>query len=403
MGLSSHCPCRAALLLLLLFSTLAINRVDATASREHHGAPRTAEPAEHGKDGAAAPLLPRLSAPPEEDGESLLFDGYTTLLDEYSPSIVSQREKQRAPPPPKGNEGYSFPYRPKFPSSVHLGMCSLADFKYGHDSMLGEGGFGQVFLASHKSTGIEVAIKRISAESIREKPKHVENEETIHRILECPYIGRLYCTMTNAAHDVFLVLEYFPGGNLTRRLRAHHPLSRHLLVKFIAQIVLALRYLHERCIIYRDLKAENVMIDPADNVKLIDFGLSAYDCTNELTSLAGTIEYVAPEVAIRSPYGRAADYYSLAVLSYLLRMNALPYRRNKLERSEFARRLHSGEIGIPLIGDSDLDQVIAILGDRDATNRWRRVHDDFEKFKALPLFATFDWDYYERPHTFMLR
>lgn len=296
--------------------------------------------------------------------------------------------------PPKGQELFHYPYRPKFLAHPVLLQCELKDFDYREEDRLGQGGFGQVFKAVHKPTGKTVAIKKISAVSIKERPKHVEYEETIQRAVIHPFISTLYCSLTNKAHDVFFVLEFFPGGNLTKQLSKFFPLPRNLFSKYVAQTLLALRYMHHNCIVYRDLKGENIMLDEFDNIKLIDFGLAVYDCQNKLTNLSGTLEYVAPEVAARSAYGRAADYYSLGVLVYLLQKRSLPYRHQKAKKSQFTKDLASGKLSVPPTNDPVVDDLISILTERDQQKRWENVYVNFDKLKKHPFFEGLDWDYH---------
>lgn len=302
----------------------------------------------------------------------------------------------------KPQNEFHFPYRPKYPAHRLLGHCRIEDFDFNEKNPLGEGGFGQVFRATHNS-GMSVALKKISAKSIKEKPKHVEHEETIQRILAHPNIGQLLCTMRNDQYDIFFVLEYFESGNLVKNLR-FHPLPRTLKAKYVAQIILALRYLHEQCIMYRDLKAENIMLGQNDDIKLIDFGLSVYSCERDQTSLAGTLEYVAPEVARRSNYGREADYYSLGVLVFLLQTKRLPYTRKTLNltKDEFTKQIAKGILKIPPTGDKDVDQLISLLTLPDQEERWKTVHDGFEKIiKELSYFSGVDWTQLEEMRDYM--
>lgn len=337
-----------------------------------------------------------------EDKDSWSATGSMSLIKTYDTShlnvtkSISVHKKAALEPQAGSNNAplYHYPYRPKFVAHPYFGMCELEDFKFEAKDRLGKGGFGQVFKAVHKS-GRQVAIKFISAESIKKQPKHVENEEIILRALRSPFIGELYCTIGGPSNDIFFVLPYFEGDNLAKRLPSMYPLPRHVMVKYVAQIYLALRYMHSQCIMHRDLKAENVMLSRDDIIKVIDVGLSVYDCQNKMSNFAGTLEYVAPEVAARTPYGRAADYYSLAVLVYLLATQSLPYRKGDNSKQEFARKLADGLIIIPSTGDADIDELVALLADRDQAQRWKHANVNYEDFKKLAFFKGFRWDYYE--------
>lgn len=311
-------------------------------------------------------------------------DDYT-----YATTVV----KKRAKPAKPGKEFY-YPYRPKFQAHPHFGMCRLEDFEFSENDRVGKGGYGTVFKARHIKTGKTVAVKYISANSIKEKPDHAELEETIHYMLaDHPNVSRLFCTMRNSDNDIYLVTEFYDGGNLAKQISRLYPLPRPLLVKWTAQALMALRYIHSYCILYRDVKAENVMIDSTENIKLIDFGLAVYDCDNKRSNFAGTREYVAPEVAARKNYGRAADYYSFGILLYLMKTGSLPYRRGRDEdKDAFAERIARG-IKIKKTGDSEVDDLVSIFTDLDQKVRWARVNGKFSQvIQGHPFFKGYDWD-----------
>jgi len=94
------------------------------------------------------------------------------------------------------------------------------------------------------------------------------------------------------------VLEYCAGGELYNLLQKKRVFSEDQAKFYVAQIVLALEYLHLNNIIYRDLKPENIIIDAQGYIKLTDFGLSKKNIDDELLtySICGTPEYLAPEI-----------------------------------------------------------------------------------------------------------
>jgi hypothetical protein len=325
------------------------------------------------------------------DQVSAKYEYVYTYEDSVETPKADRRAEKKTTPPE--NE-YHYPYRPKFPAHSSLGYCKLQDFKFGESDRLGKGGFGQVYKAIHKS-GKVVAIKHTLAQSIKDKPNHVENEETIHRTLQNPFIGQLLCTMKNSKNDIFFALEYSPGGDMHKQISTYYPYSQAVLAKYVAQIVLALRYMHYNCVVYRDLKAENIMIDENDNIKLGDLGLAKYDCDNDLSNLAGTVEYLAPEVAGKRKYGRACDYYSLAVLVYHLQTGRLPYKHKKEQKEAFIKQLAAGKQKIASTGNASADELIRILSDYDPVQRWSNVYVNFEKFKGLKYFDGIDWNMLE--------
>ena len=105
-------------------------------------------------------------------------------------------------------------------------------------------------------------------------------------------------------------------------LQLPHPKNR---AKFYAaEIVLGISHLHENNIVYRDLKPENLLLDPEGHIRITDFGLSKKDVEGDTAqSLCGTPEYLAPEILRKVPYGKSVDWWSLGILIYEM-INGLP-------------------------------------------------------------------------------
>jgi len=132
--------------------------------------------------------------------------------------------------------------------------------------------------------------------------------------------------------NLFLYLEYVPGGSLGDLIRNFGPLSEKLIKIYIRQILKGLQYLHSKGIVHRDIKAANVLLDTCGTVKLSDFGcsgqisLSSSHSENELlNSIKGSIPWMAPEVICQSKYGCKADIWSLGCLIIELKTGKSPW------------------------------------------------------------------------------
>ncbi|XP_026736429.1 serine/threonine-protein kinase S6KL isoform X2 [Trichoplusia ni] len=115
---------------------------------------------------------------------------------------------------------------------------------------------------------------------------------------------------------LYIVSEYIPGGELLALLDKYGRLPEDLVKIFVAEIAIAIDFLHNAGVIYRDLKPENILLDSDYHIRLIDFGLSKWlSIGSRTTTLCGTLKYMAPEVLSREPYGHAVDWWSLGVLT----------------------------------------------------------------------------------------
>ena len=142
-------------------------------------------------------------------------------------------------------------------------------------------------------------------------------------LIDHPFIVKLIRTYKDAKRIYFL-LEYVHGLELSiimRHIGAFTSSDAHF---YIGSLILVLQYLHERDIIYRDLKPDNVMVDTEGYIKLIDFG-TAKQIQNRTFTLLGTPHYMAPEVIIGKGYNKNADLWSLGICLYELLCAKVPF------------------------------------------------------------------------------
>lgn len=146
-----------------------------------------------------------------------------------------------------------------------------------------------------------------------------------------PRIARVY-DLIDADRDVCLVMELVDGESLDTRLDRQPRLPALEALEIAGQCAQALEAAHRLGIVHRDVKPSNIMLGPG-GVKVVDFGLAAHvdqahaDTTRTMsTSLVGTAAYFAPERALGSPAGPAADFYALGVVLYRMLAGHLPYR-----------------------------------------------------------------------------
>eukprot|EP00741_Cyanophora_paradoxa_P003848 tig00000718_g3742.t1 len=210
---------------------------------------------------------------------------------------------------------------------------------------LGSGGFGSVYLVRHRATGGIYALKVMRKDQLiqREQAHYVKAEKEILLAAGShPFIADLSASMQSATR-VYLVLKFCAGGELFNRLRTEKMLAEDQARFYAAEVALAISHLHSLGIVHRDLKPENILLDREGHVCVTDFGLGRQNIDEEsATTLAGTAEYMAPEIVAGVGYGRAVDYYSLGCLLFEMLCGDPPFPRPK---NGNVKELHKAILG----------------------------------------------------------
>ncbi|KAK8085257.1 hypothetical protein PG997_006528 [Apiospora hydei] len=192
---------------------------------------------------------------------------------------------------------------------------------------LGEGSFGKVKLAVHRSTGQQVALKIIARKKLisRDMVGRVEREIEYLQLLRHPHIIKLY-TVIKTPNEIIMVLEY-AGGELFDYIVSHGRMPEEKARRFFQQMLCAVEYCHRHKVVHRDLKPENLLLDDSLNVKIADFGLSNIMTDgNFLKTSCGSPNYAAPEVISGKLYaGPEVDVWSCGVILYVLLIGRLPF------------------------------------------------------------------------------
>lgn len=192
---------------------------------------------------------------------------------------------------------------------------------------LGTGGFGRVELVKLKDEDMTFALKCIKKKHIVDthQQEHVYWEKNILQQINCPFIIRLYRTFRDAKY-VYMLLEVCLGGELWSILRDTGSFEEGTARFCIACVLEAFDYLHNRGIVYRDLKPENLLLDSEGYIKMVDFGFAKKIGAGKKTwTFCGTPEYVAPEIIMNRGHDFGADYWSLGILIYELLTGSPPF------------------------------------------------------------------------------
>lgn len=202
------------------------------------------------------------------------------------------------------------------------------DFEY--LEVLGKGSFAKVYKVRHKTSNEFYAMKIVDKNSIFSKKleRYVMTERNILAMTRHPYIVTLRGAFQTSS-QLALILQYCSKGNLHVMICKRLRLEENLCQLYTAEILLALSYLHERRIIFRDLKPDNVVIDEASHAMLTDFGLSKDGVGSRgARTYCGCAIYLAPEIVLGKSYGHAVDIYNLGSLLYCMLTGSPPYHHH---------------------------------------------------------------------------
>ena len=230
--------------------------------------------------------------------------------------------------------------------------------KYRLIKTIGKGNFAKVKLAKHVPTGREVAIKIIDKTQLNPSSlAKLFREVRIMKMLDHPNIVKLF-EVIQTEKTLYLVMEYASGGEVFDYLVAHGRMKEKEARAKFRQIVSAVQYCHQKHIVHRDLKAENLLLDGDMNIKIADFGFSnEFVPGNKLDTFCGSPPYAAPELFQGKKYdGPEVDVWSLGVILYTLVSGSLPFDGQNLK--ELRERVLRGKYRIPFYMSTDCENLL---------------------------------------------
>lgn len=225
------------------------------------------------------------------------------------------------------------PVTPRFASvSKEIQGVCLNSFEVLEE--IGAGSFGCVYRARRKETREIVALKALNKKMLvrNRQLKYAVGECRILRQLQSPFVVRMFDAF-QTPNSLYMVLEYCAGKDLSVLLEQKQQFSADETRFYLSEIILALEYLHERDIMYRDLKPENVLLDDFGHVKLADFGLAKENVTTsrQAKSFCGSPAYLSPETLDKLGAGKPADLYGLGAVMYEMLTGMPPYYDDDLK------------------------------------------------------------------------
>jgi len=217
--------------------------------------------------------------------------------------------------------------------------------------------------------------------------EHIKAEKKILSKINHPFIVHLYASFQDEK-NLYMVMEYVIGGELFSQLRKAGRFSNEASRFYAAEIVLALEYLHDKNIVYRDLKPENLLIDREGHMKITDFGFAKY-VEDRTWTLCGTPEYLAPEIIQSKGHGKAVDWWALGILIFEMLSGYPPF----YDENPFGiyQKILAGKIEFPRHFDVNAKDLVKKLLLADRTKRYGCLKNGAVDIKSHKWFKGIDW------------
>ncbi|XP_075385751.1 mitogen-activated protein kinase kinase kinase 19 isoform X3 [Tenrec ecaudatus] len=270
-------------------------------------------------------LEPSISKSITKENASHFIRGQQRTSDEFSTSDIKHSGRRI--------ERYGHGFRiydgeDKFLNSNEKKISSESSLKHGEPilwtkgEILGKGAYGTVYcgltsqgqLIAVKQVALDTSDKLATEKEYRKLHEEVDLLKVLKHVNIVAFLGT--CLEENI---VSIFMEFVPGGSISSIINRFGPLPEMVFCKYTKQILQGVAYLHENCVVHRDIKGNNVMLMPTGIIKLIDFGCAkrlawaGFNGTHSdmLKSMHGTPYWMAPEVINESGYGRKSDIWSI--------------------------------------------------------------------------------------------
>ena len=279
-----------------------------------------------------------------------------------------------------------------------LAPGTTLDERYVVDRAIARGGMSTVYRCIDSRLGREVAAKVMHEQYVHDAVfrDRFRREARAMAQLSHPNLVNVY-DFSASGNNVFLIMELITGGTLRELLAERGPMPPHAAAEVMRGMLTGLSVAHEKGMVHRDIKPDNVLIDASSRVKLSDFGLvrAAAENTHSTDQIVGTVAYLSPEQVDGSPITAASDVYSAGIVLFELLTGRTPFHGDTPIAHAYAR-LH-GDVpapssliaGVPML----FDELVATATARTPEARFRDAGeflaalDDVAAELALPDYT----------------
>ncbi len=277
------------------------------------------------------------------------------------------------------------------------------DNRYEVLEIIGVGGMAVVYKAYDRIDDRTVAIKILKEEYLanEEFRRRFKNESKYIAVLSHPNIVKVY-DMSFGDRLQYIVMEYIEGITLKEYIEQQKVIQFKEAVHFVTQILRALQHAHDKGIVHRDVKPQNIMLLQNGSIKVTDFGIASFSRSETATiaenGAIGSVHYISPEQAKGDFTDAKADIYSVGVLMYEMLTGQLPFRSENpisvvmMHINDDPANMHDLNSNIPLA----LEQITMHAMQKDPRARYQSAAEmllDIDEFKRNPSIK-FDYSYF---------
>lgn len=276
------------------------------------------------------------------------------------------------------------------------------DGRYEIQEIIGVGGMSVVYKAYDNIDDRIVAVKILKDEFAGDEDfvRRFKNESKAIAVLSHPNIVKVY-DVSFGEKLQYIVMEYVDGITLKEYIQKQGVITWNDAVFFTSQILKALQHAHDKGIVHRDIKPQNIILLPTGNIKVTDFGIARFSRTETRTlteNAIGSVHYISPEQAKGEFTDERADIYSLGVVFYEMLTGKVPFEADSAvsvalkQVNEEAERITEINPDIPL----GIEQICVHAMQKNSLERYQTATEmllDLEEVIRNPK-ATFDYSYY---------
>eukprot|EP01118_Nematostelium_gracile_P004408 TRINITY_DN1515_c0_g1_i2.p1 TRINITY_DN1515_c0_g1~~TRINITY_DN1515_c0_g1_i2.p1 ORF type:complete len:636 (+),score=184.40 TRINITY_DN1515_c0_g1_i2:1123-3030(+) len=273
------------------------------------------------------------------------------------------------------------------PSNHKVGYTDFEILK-----LVGKGNFGKVLQVRKKDTGVIYAMKVLDKKSILENDEfeHTLTERNILATLVHPFLIGLHFSF-QTQDKLFFVMDFINGGDIFFHLQNDHNFPADRARFYAAQIICGMQYLHQQGVIYRDLKAENLILNDDGYVLMTDFGISKTGLntdTSKATTFCGTPEYLAPEILDGNGYTKAVDWWAVGILLFEMLSGNPPFYSQNIQT--MYSKISAAQLNFPdrPSFDEATKDIISQLLEKDPEKRLQYALN----IRSHRYFKTIDWE-----------